>query len=172
MQSNFAASLALASDCVSTVSLRTPPVVGAFSCHRFLQFFVGRTPVSELCAGSALRQISRHVAVLKTITNSVSHSGTRHAKDLHHRRRLRAPLTLGAGGPRFKSSRPDHNVELAYLEFEMQAQRWRQHRSPVAVIAGIVDVLEPKGRINPPPDMQRVIRLDDIFAAVIEPPVS
>jgi hypothetical protein len=105
---------------------------------------------------------------------------------------------LGAGGPRFKSGRPDHSsieipwpagseahkpsqvqirepeqhLERANLEFEMEAQCGHKHRSSVAVIAGIVDVLKPEGRINAAPDMKRVIRFDDVFAAVIEPAVS
>jgi hypothetical protein len=111
---------------------------------------------------------------------------------------LSRPPALGAGGPRFKSGRPDHSsieipwpagseahkasqvqireleqhLERANLEFEMEAQCGHEHRSSVAVIAGIVDMLKPEGWINAAPDMKRVIRFDDVFAAVVEPAVS
>src|SRR2546430_5166193 len=43
---------------------------------------------------------------------------------------------------------------------------------PVLVVARIVDVLQAKRRIKSPPNMQRVISLDNVLAAVIETAVA
>src|SRR6266403_482911 len=45
-------------------------------------------------------------------------------------------------------------------------------RLPVPVVAGIVNVLQSKRRINSPPHVECVVRLDDILAAVIETPIA
>src|SRR5882762_1480551 len=58
------------------------------------------------------------------------------------------------------------------LELQMQAQAWHDYRSPVPVVAGIVDVLQAKRRINSPPHVECVVGLDDILAAVIETPIA
>jgi hypothetical protein len=47
-----------------------------------------------------------------------------------------------------------------------------EHRAAVAVITGIVDVLQSKRRIDPTPQVSGVIGLDNVFPAVVETPVS
>src|SRR5882762_6458884 len=54
----------------------------------------------------------------------------------------------------------------------MEPQRRHDHRSPVPVVAWIVDMLQAKRRINSPPNMQRVISFDNVLATVIETPIA
>src|SRR5438309_10655957 len=54
----------------------------------------------------------------------------------------------------------------------MEPQRRHNHRSPVSVVAWTVDVLQAKRRINSPPNMQRVISLDNVLATVTETPIA
>src|SRR5260370_6824217 len=59
-----------------------------------------------------------------------------------------------------------------HLELQMQAQRRHDYRSPVPVISGIVDVLQPERRINPSPHVECVVGLDDVLTPVSQPPVA
>src|ERR1700674_5455638 len=54
----------------------------------------------------------------------------------------------------------------------MQSQCRHDHRSPVPIVSGIVDVLQAERRINSPPNMERVIRLDDVLAPVIKAAIA
>src|SRR5882757_5736528 len=54
----------------------------------------------------------------------------------------------------------------------MKAQRRYNHRPAVPVISGVIDVLHAKRREYSPPKMERVISLDNIFAAVIEAAIA
>ena len=58
------------------------------------------------------------------------------------------------------------------LELQMQPERWNQHGSAVAIVAGILDVLQPRCHVYSTPDVRRVVGLHDIFAAVIESAVT
>jgi len=58
------------------------------------------------------------------------------------------------------------------LKLQVQAQRGHDDWAPVAVIARIVDVLHSEGRIETAPEMGGVIRLEDIFASVIQASVT
>src|SRR5216683_1358298 len=59
-----------------------------------------------------------------------------------------------------------------HLKLQMQAQRRHDYRSPVPVISGIVDVLQPERRINPSPHVECVVGLDDVLTPVSQPPVA
>src|SRR6266478_9754316 len=54
----------------------------------------------------------------------------------------------------------------------MEAQRGHHYRSPVPVVARIVDVLHAKRRVNPAPHMERVVALNNVFAPVVESPIA
>lgn len=49
----------------------------------------------------------------------------------------------------------------------MDAERWREYRTAIAVVSGMIYVLKPERGIKSSPDVHRVIGLEDIFAAVI-----
>src|SRR5260370_17970954 len=53
----------------------------------------------------------------------------------------------------------------------MEAQRGHHYRSPVPVVARIVDVLHAKRRVNSAPHMERVVALNNVFATVSEAPI-
>ena len=59
-----------------------------------------------------------------------------------------------------------------HLELHVQSQRGHDYRPPVPVISGIVDVLQAERRINPPPNMERVIRFDDVLAPVVKAAIA
>src|SRR5216683_3937815 len=54
----------------------------------------------------------------------------------------------------------------------MKPQRWHNYRSAVTVVPGVVDVLQPKRRINPAPQVQRVVSLSNVLAPVTEASVA
>src|SRR5437879_2317500 len=58
------------------------------------------------------------------------------------------------------------------LELQMQSQRRHNHRSPVTIVAGIVDVLHAKRRVNPAPQVKGVVTLDNVLATVIKAPIA
>ena len=59
-----------------------------------------------------------------------------------------------------------------FLELDVGAERGHQHRAAVAVVAGVDDMLQAGREIDAAPHMDRVVRLHDIFAAVIESAVA
>jgi len=50
----------------------------------------------------------------------------------------------------------------------MEAERWNENWTAVAVVAGVDDILQPRCRVDPAPHMNRVVSLDDVFAPVVE----
>src|SRR3989442_9732780 len=54
----------------------------------------------------------------------------------------------------------------------MEAHRGHQHRAAVAIVAGIVDVLQDQRSEEATPEVDRVISLDDEFPPVIQPAVA
>lgn len=48
----------------------------------------------------------------------------------------------------------------------MGAKGWNDHRSAVAVISGIVDMLSAGREVNPAPDVCCVIRFEDVLSPV------
>src|SRR5271157_4694035 len=58
------------------------------------------------------------------------------------------------------------------LEFHMRPQARHHNRPPVAVVAGIVDVLYSGSDINSAPKVQRVIRFDDVLPPVVQPSIA
>ena len=50
----------------------------------------------------------------------------------------------------------------------MGAERGHQHRAAVAIVAGIDDVLQAGREVDAAPDVDGVISLQNIFAAVVE----
>src|SRR5579871_655527 len=58
------------------------------------------------------------------------------------------------------------------LELHVRAKGRHRHRTAVAVIAGIVDVLHARRQVNPAPHMRRVVRLEYGFAPVIQPAIA
>src|SRR5277367_4896128 len=58
------------------------------------------------------------------------------------------------------------------LKLNMQAQSRDEHRPAVAVVAGIIDMLQTERGINSAPGVQRVKRFDNVFPAVIQTAVS
>src|SRR2546422_8203524 len=54
----------------------------------------------------------------------------------------------------------------------MEANRGPRHRAAVAIVAGIVNVLQDKRSKEPTPEVARVISLDDEFPPVIQPAVA
>ncbi len=59
-----------------------------------------------------------------------------------------------------------------FLEFQVEAEPGRQHGASVAIIAGMVDVLNFDAAENAAPKMRVVVALDDIFTAVVERAVA
>src|SRR5579872_969117 len=57
-------------------------------------------------------------------------------------------------------------------EFYVGAESWNDDRSAVAVVSGIVDVLNIGRQIDSSPDMERVVGFQDIFSAVVEMTVA
>src|SRR6476660_2312631 len=58
------------------------------------------------------------------------------------------------------------------LKLEVESQRRHNHRAAIAVVAGVVDILETRGRINAAPNVQGVVHLYDIFAAIVETAIT
>src|SRR5579859_7188485 len=54
------------------------------------------------------------------------------------------------------------------LELNVGAEGWDEDRAAVAVVAGVVDVLQSGGEIDAAPHVDGVVRLQNIFAAVGE----
>ena len=54
----------------------------------------------------------------------------------------------------------------------MEAQARHEYRSAVAVISGIVDVLQIEGAEYPTPDVQIVIGFDDVLSFVVQATVA
>ena len=54
----------------------------------------------------------------------------------------------------------------------MQSEAGDKHRAAIAVVAGILDMLQVRGCVNSAPDMRGVVGLDNIFATVIQTAVS
>jgi hypothetical protein len=54
------------------------------------------------------------------------------------------------------------------LKLEVQAQRRHKHGAAVAVVTGIIDMLQPKRWIDSAPCVERVKRFNDIFSAVVQ----
>jgi hypothetical protein len=54
----------------------------------------------------------------------------------------------------------------------MKPERRHNYRAPVAVVAGIIDVLHSGSDIDSAPNMRRVIRLDDVLPPVVQPSIS
>src|SRR5215469_5490895 len=57
-------------------------------------------------------------------------------------------------------------------EFDVGAEGRDDHGAAVAVVSRVVDVLEPGSEVDPAPDVQRVVGLDDVFPAVVEASVT
>src|SRR5208337_1472311 len=58
------------------------------------------------------------------------------------------------------------------LELHMSPQARHDHRPPVAVVDGIVDVLHSGSKIDSAPKVYRVIRFDDVLPAVVQPSIA
>src|ERR1035438_9823818 len=54
----------------------------------------------------------------------------------------------------------------------MKPQARHQHRSPVAVVTGIVYVLQVESGVDAPPDVHVVISLENVLAPVIESAIT
>ena len=54
----------------------------------------------------------------------------------------------------------------------MEPQRRHNHGPPVPVVAWIVDVLQAKRGVDPPPHMECVISLNNVFAPVPQAAVT
>jgi hypothetical protein len=61
---------------------------------------------------------------------------------------------------------------IAALELHVEAQRRHKDGAAIPVVSRIVDVLPPQRRIYSAPDVERVIGLDNIFAAVIQAAIT
>ena len=55
-----------------------------------------------------------------------------------------------------------------FSEFQVKSESGGQHRAAVAIVAGMVDVLEIQAGENPAPQVRVVIALDNIFSTVIQ----
>jgi hypothetical protein len=58
------------------------------------------------------------------------------------------------------------------LKFEMKSKRWNKYWTAVAVIAGVVGVLQVGGEVDSAPNVNRLIGFDDVFAAVAQPSIT
>src|ERR1700751_856388 len=65
---------------------------------------------------------------------------------------------------------PSGNLWL--LEFEVGTEGGHEDRAPVAVVAGVADVLHAGRKVDAAPHMHGVIRLDYVFAAVVQMAVT
>ncbi len=54
----------------------------------------------------------------------------------------------------------------------MEAERGDEDGAAVAVVAGIVDVLQAGGEVNAAPDVGCIVGFDDIFAAIVEAAIA
>lgn len=55
---------------------------------------------------------------------------------------------------------------MIYLEFRVEAQRWHRHRTAIAIISGIVDVLCAKSEVNATPKMRGVVSFHNVFGPI------
>ncbi len=55
-----------------------------------------------------------------------------------------------------------------HLELYVEAERGDEDGAAVAVVAGVVDVLQAGRDVNAAPDVGCIVGFDDIFAAVVE----
>jgi hypothetical protein len=58
------------------------------------------------------------------------------------------------------------------LELNVCPERRHHYRPAVAVVAGIVDVLRPRSKIDSAPHVQRVIGFHDILPPVVQPAIA
>ena len=58
------------------------------------------------------------------------------------------------------------------LELHVEAESWDQHRAAVAIVAGIVNVLQVWAREDSPPHVRVVVGLENGFPAVIQGSVA
>ena len=54
----------------------------------------------------------------------------------------------------------------------MGAERGDEDRAAVAIVAGIVDVLQAGGEVKAAPDVRGVVGLDNVFAAVVQSAIA
>jgi hypothetical protein len=80
------------------------------------------------------------------------------------------PKDLRGSGLRFCFSKRANRIWTPNTrsKLHVHTKRRHQYRTAVTVVAGMIDVLKSKRRVNPPPHMDGVIRLDDIFASVMK----
>jgi hypothetical protein len=53
----------------------------------------------------------------------------------------------------------------------MQPEGWHHYRPPVAVVAGVVDVLHSGSDIDSAPNLCHELRFDDLLPSVVEPSI-
>src|SRR5579871_771478 len=81
-----------------------------------------------------------------------------------------------ASGPASLEGTPDgrfsHRIRDHRSEFHMGTERRYNHRSAVAVVSGIIDVLHTGRHINSAPDVCRVVGLHDGLAAIVQAAIA
>jgi len=58
------------------------------------------------------------------------------------------------------------------LEFQIKPNGGHKHRTAVAIVSGVSDMLQAWSNVNAAPDVCGVIGLQDIFAALVEPTIA
>lgn len=58
------------------------------------------------------------------------------------------------------------------LEFQMKPNGGHKHRTAIAIVSGVGDMLQAWSNVNVAPDACGAIGLQDIFAAVVEPTIA
>src|ERR1700719_4469677 len=80
-------------------------------------------------------------------------------------------LTTGGTEEHREEHRGDRDArerKVRALEFHVSPQARHHHRPPVAVVAGIDDVLYSGSDIDSAPDVRSVIRFDDVLPPVVQ----
>src|SRR5208283_5840347 len=103
------------------------------------------------------RSITRWATLAKLSTPSLPCSKASFLQTLFHQ-------TLRSG-----KSTCCHEPRL--LELNVCPERRHHYRPAVAVVAGIVDVLRPRSKIDSAPHVQRVIGFHDILPPVVQPAI-
>jgi hypothetical protein len=60
------------------------------------------------------------------------------------------------------------SLRWSRLEIDMHADGFDQHRPAVFVVPRVIDVLQVERIVDPPPRMQVVVPLQNVFASVVQ----
>src|SRR6202166_4803974 len=85
--------------------------------------------------------------------------------------RIQAPTTQSQRSKKSKVQNPKSDWSMC-SEFDVGAEGGNQDRAAVAVVAGVLNVLNAGSEVDSAPDVDRVIGFDNVFTTVVEVAVS